>query len=260
MRTPRVAALAALFAIGGVAGASVTGLLTSEGSEPVALVAGQVVAEPSDGGGLAVTLDLYNPTGRTVIVDLLAIGGSEVMTDGSAGHALAAHGWTAMTVEAMPECNDSVGASVDLAGDGVDERVPLSEAAVIQLSSVLRPYCEGPIELDPVVVAATADGEGYRVDLQLPGHGRKALGGVPLEDVAIGQFFMVSTVHVEELPAMLMWDEPLDLVTHWTFDCDDNVFGPDASLVLDSVSGPQVTVALEWTLLAIALGNCVSER
>ncbi len=219
MTTPRVAILAALFITGGLTGAGSAALITADDLDPVDLVAGETPRwEMGSDGGLAITIDVYNPYERDVGVEPLAIGGWEAVGGSSDSINVAPRRWTAVTFEVIPDCEAEVGGSLDVAVRGVARGLKLTDQVVRTLDRPRQWYCGGDgIVLEPEVEARSWDGDAYVLDVRIPGHGRAGLGALTIVEAAAGAPYMVET---DALPITLPVEDSITLTTRWTFDCE----------------------------------------
>lgn len=235
MSTPRVAILAGLFIAGGLTGAGGTAVLTGA-ERTVDLVAGEHIVSQQPGsemgpnGGLAVTIDVYNPEERSVNVEPVAIGGWEVITDLAETITAKGRSWTAISFEVTPDCKGEAAGTLDLATDDAASELALTDEAVTMLTSWRGTYCgAGGMTLEPAVEARSWEGDTFVLDVRVPGHGRPGLGELTIEAVSAGVPY---AVEAEGLPATLPVDGSITLTTRWTFDCD-----PDPAVLADPV-GP----------------------
>lgn len=273
MTTPRVAILAGLFVAGGLAGAGGVALLTVNDAESVALIAGEQAmfgqGDVGPSGGLEITIDVYNPHERSLSVEPLAVGGWETIDGPSAPVNAAPHVWTAVPLEAIPDCEGDVEGTVAAAVDGTVRELELTGEVVGYLDQQRERHCgvDG-IVLRPTIESRSWDGDNYILDVRVPAHGRQGLGDVTIDAIRAGVPY---AVEADGLPATLPVEGSITFTTRWTFDCDPEAsdftgsfrpgdVAPYQAMYLTTRDDVQIYADVSFWLSTARLRACPDER
>jgi hypothetical protein len=224
-----------VFALGAAAGAGVVGSVSSAASPSPNLVAGNGITvnyDPMADDSIAVSIDIYNASDHDLTALPTLVAGWAVAGDEPAPQVLFARSWTALSVSALPVCDEPLTDVVVIEADATQYQVATGPHLVEQLSYLRQNYCGlgSHVFIEPEPVSTSVEADALRMDLRMPAHRRPMLG----EQLITGALSQTPgfTAEADGVPATLTADEPLAVSVLWQIQ--------DCQTAAESVTGPSI--------------------
>lgn len=227
--TLRVTSALLGFALGAVAGAGMSVLVSSTADPVPNLVAGNVVSveyDPAAAASIAVSVNIYNASDDDITALPTSIAGWPYAGDETGNQVLPARSWTELAITALPDCDRVLTNVAVVEVDATQHQIVIGPQVAERLSYVRQDYCglDRHLYVEPELIAASSEGNSLRMDLRLPAHGRTMLGEQLITDAyAQSRGFIVE---MDGLPATYTSDASLVLSARWSIrDCPAAVEG-----------------------------------
>lgn len=250
MSAPRAVVLAVCFVAGSVAGAGAVALASS--SPPPRLVAAAfgLNDELTSEGAITFAIDVFNPSDDDIPVTVTSIAGWPVPDEELGTDVLVGRSWTEIAVNAALDCAAMRSDLIELDARSESLAVALEPSVLGQLRFVHGEHCGSgrQLSVEAEIESVSDVGDGLRIDLRLPGHGRQSIGDLRITDARTS--LPGSSVELARPPAQLGVDGAIVVTTKWTVH--------DACvLAREAMPEPNITFATEENF---ALDTWLRER